>query len=166
VNRTEHNPNGIMGGTIGKLLRWSTRLGLAGLFLWAGSVKLADPSALAQDISHYRLLPSAIVPLLALTLPIVECVAGVALLTRTYLRGGALLIGIMLATFAAAMAQAKLRGIDLNCGCFGTEIADPISWTKVAFDTGLAMLALWVAWRGNASAALIAAPRQREIEQA
>ena len=50
-----------------------------------------------------------------------------------------------------AMAQAILRGIDLECGCFGRAVADPVSWTKVAFDTGLAMLAGWVAWSGTQS---------------
>jgi putative oxidoreductase len=156
-----------MRGTIGKLVRWSARLGLAGLFLWAGISKLLDPSVLAQDISHYRLLPGALIPPLALALPIFECVAGLALLTRTYVQGGGLLAGLMLAAFAAAMAQAKLRGIDLNCGCFGPDIADPVSWTKVAFDAGLAILAGWIAWTENRpSSALAGAVARREVEQA
>jgi hypothetical protein len=44
------------------------------------------------------------------------------------------------------MAQARLRGIDLDCGCFGTAGDSPVSWNKVALDVGLAILSLWIAW--------------------
>jgi len=128
-----------------QLVHWSIRVGLCGLFLWAGSTKLIDPGTFAQDISHYRVLPEKLVPALAVGLPVLECVVALALLTRAYLRGAAWLSAGMLALFAGAMAQAKLRGIDLDCGCFGREMADPVSWSKVALDAGLAMLAAWVA---------------------
>jgi putative oxidoreductase len=126
-------------------IRWSVRVGFCALFVWAGWTKLLDPGAFAADISHYRVLPEKLVPPLAVGLPVLECVVALALLTRTYLRGAAWLGAGMLALFAAAMAQAKLRGIDLDCGCFGREIADPVSWGKVALNGGLAMLAAWVA---------------------
>lgn len=126
-------------------IRWSIRVGFFALFLWAGSLKLLDPSAFAQDISHYRVVPDKLVPALAVGLPVLECVVALALLTRAYLRGAAWLGAGMLALFAGAMAQAKLRGIDLDCGCFGRDITDPVSWGKVALNTGLAMLAVWVA---------------------
>jgi putative oxidoreductase len=133
-------------------IRWSVRVGLCALFLWAGSIKLLDPGAFAQDISHYRVLPDRLVPVLAVGLPVLECVVALALLTRAYMRGAAWLGAAMLALFAGAMAQAKLRGIDLDCGCFGREIADPVSWGKVALNGGLAMLAVWVAWSAHDSA--------------
>jgi putative oxidoreductase len=146
-----------------QLLRWGVRAGFFALFLWAGSAKLLDPSAFAQDISHYRVLPDKLVPALAVGLPVLECVVALALLTRTYLRGAASLGAGMLALFACAMAQAKLRGIDLDCGCFGREIADPVSWTKVALNAGLAMLAGWIAWSAHDS---VPALRQSPSEAA
>jgi hypothetical protein len=133
-------------------IRWSIRIGLCALFLWAGSAKLIDPGTFAQDISHYRVLPEKLIPALAVGLPVLECVVALALLTRAYLSGAAWLSTGMLALFAGAMAQAKLRGIDLDCGCFGREIADPVSWGKVALDGGLAMLAAWVACSAHDSA--------------
>jgi putative oxidoreductase len=139
-------------------IRWSVRAGFFALFVWAGSVKLLDPSGFALDISHYRVVPEKLVPALAVFLPVLECVVALALLTRTYLRGAAWLAAGMLALFAGAMAQAKLRGIDLDCGCFGGEIADPVSWTKVALNGGLAMLAGWVAWSANESVPAMGEP--------
>jgi putative oxidoreductase len=124
-----------------RLARW----GLAGLFMYAGALKLADPAGFAQDLAHYRLLPEPLAELLALALPVVELVAAAGLLTRTYMQGGAALTALMLVLFAAAMAQAKLRGIDLVCGCFGARSDAQVSWLKVALNLGLAMLATWVA---------------------
>jgi len=123
------------------------RLGLAGLMLYAGALKLADLDSLAQDISHYRLVPDSLGPGLALAVPVFELVVGLGLLTRTYMQGAAALSGLMLIVFAGAMAQAKLRGIDLTCGCFGASTESPVSWAKVALNLGLAILALWIARR-------------------
>lgn len=136
-----------------------SRVGLAGLLLWAAIPKLREPAAFAQDIAHYQLLPASWIAPLALALPALEAVVALALLTRPYFRGAALLAGMMLGVFATAMAQAKLRGIDLSCGCFGSEVADPVSWTKVAFDAGLAMLAGWVARTGH-----VDLPRLKQLE--
>jgi putative oxidoreductase len=116
------------------------------MFLYAGVLKLLEPVAFAQDISNYRLLPEAIVPALAIGLPVLEIVAGLALLTPGYVRGGAVLSALMLALFALAMAQAKLRGIDVACGCFGAGSASQVSLGKVALNFGLAILSIWIAW--------------------
>ena len=42
-----------------RAFEWLVRLGLCGLFLYAGISKLGDPAAFAQDVSHYRVLPAA-----------------------------------------------------------------------------------------------------------
>jgi putative oxidoreductase len=128
------------------------RLGLAGLFLYAGGVKLVDPGAFAQDLAHYRLLPEPLAGPLAVGLPVLEIIAGLGLLTRTYMRGAGLLMAAMLALFATAMAQAKLRGINLDCGCFGAGSNLQVSWTKVAVNLGLGMLGIWICFTANAGA--------------
>jgi putative oxidoreductase len=122
------------------------RFGLAGLFLYAGALKIADAPGFAQDISHYRLLPDSLAALSAVVLPVLELVTGVGLLLRRYVQGAALLSALMLLLFAAAMAQAKLRGIDLECGCFGASSATQVSFGKVALNAGLAILSVWIAW--------------------
>jgi uncharacterized membrane protein YphA (DoxX/SURF4 family) len=126
-------------------VRWLVRLGLAGVFLYAGGIKLLDPNSLAEAIGNYRMLPGALVGPLALGLPVLEVVVGAALLWPRYTRGAAVLCALMLGAFAVAMAQSKLRGIDLDCGCFGASDAARVSWTKVTLDLTLAMLAVWIA---------------------
>jgi uncharacterized membrane protein YphA (DoxX/SURF4 family) len=125
-------------------LQWGVRLGVAGLFIYAAVPKLLDAAHFAEDINHYRMLPEALVGPLALGLPALELVAGLALLVPAYTRGAALLCAAMLGMFAIAMAQSKLRGIDLECGCFGAASEARVSWTKVTLDLALAMLAAWL----------------------
>jgi putative oxidoreductase len=125
-------------------LHWGARLGIAGLFIYAAVPKLLDAGRFAEDINHYRILPEAWVAPLALGLPVLELVAGLALLIPAYTRGAALLCAVMLGGFAIAMAQSKLRGIDLECGCFGAASEARVSWTKVTLDLLLAMLAGWL----------------------
>jgi putative oxidoreductase len=66
-------------------------------------------------------------------------------LVEPYARGAAVIVAALLSVFAAAMAQSKLRGIDLDCGCFGAGNESQVSWLKVTVNLGLAMLALWTA---------------------
>ncbi len=128
-----------------RALRLLVRLGLAALFVYAGAAKLADPASFAQEIGNYRVLSDTLGRALAVGLPVLEVVAGLGLLTGTYMRGAAALCGLMLLAFAGAMAQAKLRGINLECGCFGASAKLQVSWAKVTLDLLLAMLAVWIA---------------------
>jgi putative oxidoreductase len=128
------------------LWRLCVRLGLAGLLLYAGAVKIVDPGSFVGDLDHYRVLSQALAPLVALGLPVLEVVAGVGLLLPGYAQAGALLSASMLLGFGAAMTQAKLRGINLACGCFGAGSDLQVSWGKVTLDLALAMLAGWLAF--------------------
>jgi len=122
---------------------WLIRAGLAALFVWTGVQKLAEPGSFAAAIANYRVLPEPLVGFAAVGLPVLEVVAGLALLWPLYGQGAALIVGVLLAVFAVAMAQSKLRGIDLDCGCFGAAQSSQVSWLKVTLNVGLAMLALW-----------------------
>ena len=106
------------------MMRWLwllCRLAVGGIFIWASLDKLAHPAEFAKAIHHYRLLPYALLHPVALLLPAVEFVAGVALVVGWRRRGAALLCGAMLVIFMAAIATALVRGLDISCGCFNTD---------------------------------------------
>jgi hypothetical protein len=128
------------------LLHGLVRAALALLFVGTGALKLTDPAGFATDVANYQMLPAGAAGLLALSLPPLEVVAGAGLCWRRYARGAALLCSSMLVGFAVAMAQSKLRGIDLACGCFGALADAQVSWLKVTGNLALAILAGWVAW--------------------
>lgn len=114
----------------GRALVVALRFVVAAVFLFAAFPKLADPVQFARDIDNYRLVPDALIGPLAIALPVVEVLIGAALVTGLAARGAAVVAGAMLAGFAAGMIQAMVRGIDLDCGCFGHYVEAQVSgWT-------------------------------------
>ena len=119
---------------------WVLRVLLAGVFAYAAVPKLIDPSEFAVAIQNYRFLPEHLVGYAALFVPAFELVIALGLLLPDYQRGAALLATVMLVVFGAAMAQARWRGIDLSCGCFGAVLEAKVSWLTVIRTLALGAL--------------------------
>ena len=117
------------------------RVVLGALFIWAAVTKLPDIAAFAQDVENYRVIPAALVPIVAAAVVGIELLAGIALVIGVMDRPAAAVLAVLLAAFTALLAQALLRGIDLRCGCFGGD--ERASWWTVVRD--LVMLAAAVA---------------------
>ena len=117
------------------------RVVLGALFIWAAVTKLPDIAAFAQDVANYRVIPAALVPILAAAVVGIELLAGIALVTGVMERPAAAVLAVLLAAFTGLLTQALLRGIDLRCGCFGGD--ERASWWTVVRD--LVMLATAVA---------------------
>ena len=114
------------------LLDWGARLLVGGLFCYAGVMKLRDPVGFANEIANYHLVPE-LAPYAAASLPTVEVVLGAALIAgpRPWRRAAALVLCALLALFTVAVAQAVLRGINVDCGCFGTSSGPVSTWTVI-----------------------------------
>ncbi len=97
------------------IFRW----GMAGLFLYAGLLKVIDPAQLATDIESYQLLPDELIFYFARLLPILEVLCGAALLTRKGYGGALSILTGLMGVFIVALFTAWLRGLDISCGCFG-----------------------------------------------
>ncbi|MBX3737153.1 MAG: hypothetical protein KF715_10715 [Candidatus Didemnitutus sp.] len=105
-----------------KNLLWrglSVSLGL--LFVSAAATKLGSPAAFAKAITGYRIVSYPLATVLALYLPALEFVCGVAVLFSRTRLSALCLMGAMLLVFTAALAIALARGVDISCGCFGSE---------------------------------------------
>jgi putative oxidoreductase len=128
------------------------RILLALVFLFAAYPKLADTRTFAEQVSHYDLLPQ-LSALVAVTVPAIELVAAVVLLVapRPWRSGALLVVFALLCMFTYAVAQAYVRGIDTECGCFGSG-GERIGLPKLVENSGLlaaAMLAWWLELRQN-----------------
>lgn len=123
---------------------WTLRLGLAGIMLYAAVPKLSDVGAFAAQVDNYRMVPAALLPLFSAAVPSVEVFAALGLCTPWLVRGAALSALMLFASFAIAMAQAILRGINLDCGCFGGEVESLVSWWTVLRSVALALGSGWV----------------------
>jgi putative oxidoreductase len=92
---------------------------VGGIFIYAGVIKALDPVGFANDIDNYKMLPWFVTVRLALYLPWLEIFCGLAVIFRFLYRGGLSILIALLAVFIAASIAAKLRGLDITCGCFG-----------------------------------------------
>lgn len=101
----------------GTLLFARVVLGL--VFIYAGIVKLGNLPRFAGDIAAFELISGSAVTLLTLSLPWFEILVGAMLVTGIGIGPAALgVVGLML-VFLLALAQASLRGLEVECGCFG-----------------------------------------------
>jgi uncharacterized membrane protein YphA (DoxX/SURF4 family) len=103
-----------------KLLAWILRSAVAAVFVAAAIIKIADPAAFVASIQTYRLIPDGAAPILAVWLPWLELCAALAVFPRRQRSGASWLLLAMTFVFLAALGQAWLRGLDINCGCFGS----------------------------------------------
>ena len=94
---------------------------LAAFFVVAGIAKIADPPGFAHEIHNYGIVPGAVVNAIALVLPWLEVVTGVALFLGIARRSAARILGILLLVFIVALSINLFRGKPVDCGCFGTS---------------------------------------------
>jgi len=120
--------------TVGRVL-------MAGLLLWAGATKLAQPEAFAETLFRFRLVSPALCWAGAWLVPSLELAAGLGLLWRGTRRGAWLLACLLSAGFAAFVFSAWIRGLDVSCGCFGPSTT-PVGILDAARTLGLLALAV------------------------
>jgi hypothetical protein len=92
---------------------------VGGIFVYAGAIKGLDPVQFANDIDNYKTLPWFVSVRLAFYLPWLEIFCGLAVIFRFFYRGGLSILSALIAVFIGATVAAKMRGLDITCGCFG-----------------------------------------------
>jgi putative oxidoreductase len=124
------------------------------VFIFAGLTKIIDfqpfrvldPMDFARDIDNYKVLPWWMSVQLALYLPWLEIICGLALVFRRLYSGALALLLALLVVFIGASFAAKARGIDITCGCFG-HVSDQLSFAwHMVLDLAIfaAVVALWL----------------------
>ena len=120
-------------------------LAVAAVFIYAGVDKLRDPLQFADSIAAFAILPAILINLLAFGLPPFEIACGLLLLGPRTRRVGALAVAALTIIFFTALASALLRGLTLDCGCFGVGAPSrPRMWFELVVDAALFSAALFV----------------------
>ena len=91
----------------------------AGIFIYAGVLKVLDPVQFASDIDNYKILPWPVTVALAFYLPWLEIFCALGLVFRFFYRGALSILTLSILIFTLATIAAKVRGLDITCGCFG-----------------------------------------------
>lgn len=119
------------------------RLVVGGVFISSGVVKILDPLAFAQQVRNYRIIGQDLSFLVALYLPWLEILAGAFLVAGVLKKASAALISLMLGGFIVLVAVTMVRGIDVDCGCFGA-LSRQADWRLLLEDAGLLAMSLSV----------------------
>jgi putative oxidoreductase len=132
-----------------------------GLFFVAAALpKVVDPPSFAHMVYNYRLVPGPLVNLMALAMPWLELLAGLALVLGVFTRTSAGLVGALLLLFIGAVGINLARGNAIDCGCFDVTAANRTIGERlsdmrlvVLRDTGMLLMAAQVLWAKGRSVA-------------
>jgi uncharacterized membrane protein YphA (DoxX/SURF4 family) len=128
------------------------RLVLGGLLVYMGVSKIGDPVHFLKLMRQYQALPASppyFLNAVAVVLPWVETVCGLALILGAAVRGAGLIAAIMLVSFTPLILLRGLElyhqggvsfcGVNFDCGCGAGPV---FLCNKLAENVGLFVLAL------------------------
>ena len=135
---------------IGTWMAPALRIVVAAIFIYAGASKAIAPLRFVADVGNFHLLPSPMIPALGLYLPWLEILCGASLLFLRLSRGAVLVLLCLVSVFLIALISARLRGLDVSCGCFGHAAHDLIFAWHLVLNFGIiaALIVLWRFWTG------------------
>jgi len=119
------------------------RLYIAGLFIYAGMVKINYTAEFAETIASYRMVPHWGVNAMAVALPWIELISGILLLCGIRVRSAIVVVGGLLVMFTAGLAFNLIWKAPIDCGCFHT-LGDTISWKTLVRDLVWIVMAVHV----------------------
>ncbi len=101
------------------------RVILGGLFVWAGVLKLMSLDEFVQKVGYFEIWPFDHKPWdmwLGYTLPGFEVIAGSCLILGILYRGALVSITVLSLGFLVAIYSVYVRGLNIECGCFGKAL--------------------------------------------
>lgn len=121
---------------------------VGGIFVYAGLAKAGSEAAFADSVASFRLVPNVLIAPLALGLPPFEMLLGAWLIAGCWRRTAALCAALASGVFLAALTSAALRGLTVDCGCFGS--GSPAHPLRLAVGRDVLLLAATVALYADA----------------
>ena len=101
-----------------KLVQFSARLLLGGVFIYASIEKIAYPKEFAAIVVKYQILPEKLAIYFAFLLPWIELFLGIFVLLGIFVRESAISLSFLVLVFMIAITIRSLAGPIGNCGCF------------------------------------------------
>ena len=109
------------------------RVFLGAVFLYAAYTKLRESYLVfAMSIDAYQMAPDWAALWIARTLPTVELILGLLLVSGKFLRYAAPALSALLIGFYAAMLHVYHLGLGIDCGCFG--VGEKVSMLTLTRD--------------------------------
>jgi uncharacterized membrane protein YphA (DoxX/SURF4 family) len=92
-------------------------------------------------------LSDPLVHVVAILLPWIEIAIATLLILGLFMRFAGLATAAITIVFIAGMAQAKARGLEIDCGCFGSGAGEGVSWWDILRDIPLVLAGLYLSSR-------------------
>lgn len=127
-----------------KHLQTALRLVLGLVFIYASLDKIFNPQAFADIVMNYQLLPGTLITPVAIYLPWIELICGIAIVLNIFSKGAVLIVSGLLTLFMAALLYNLIMGLDVACGCFSTSSAPSNTLIYLIRDSGIFVLGLAV----------------------
>jgi uncharacterized membrane protein YphA (DoxX/SURF4 family) len=102
-----------------RLLNFTLRLVIGGVFMYAAVEKVLHPAAFAMAVRGYKLIPFSLSNLFAIAVSWSELFAATMLILGVLTRKAAATIFLLLVVFIIAISTVLVRGMVIDCGCFG-----------------------------------------------
>jgi protein-disulfide isomerase/uncharacterized membrane protein YphA (DoxX/SURF4 family) len=122
------------------------RLGLAAVWFFAGLAKVREPAAFVRAVRAYDVTPEWLSQAIGYGLPVLEICLAVLLVLGLATRPVAIVSAALLTMFIIGIVQASIRGIKLECGCFGGggQTTNTTYLLDIARDTGLLLMSIYL----------------------
>lgn len=136
------------------------RVLVAGLFIYASVSKIGNPQKFADEIRAYELAPLAVTNLVAIILPWLELIAAGLLVAGIWRAEARSLIFLMLLGFTFGKISVEVRGLNINCGCWGSAWMEEMFHGIWGILLNLVLLALlvfdyWVSRKTTAATSMV-----------
>ena len=118
------------------------RIFLGVVFFYASIDKILNPSAFAEIVYNYRILPDAMIHVTAVVLPWLELLLGLFLILDLWLPGAVLVANTLFIVFLGAIALNIARGLDIDCGCFSSDGSPAPMYYYLGRDAFLFLMSL------------------------
>jgi uncharacterized membrane protein YphA (DoxX/SURF4 family) len=129
------------------------QLALGVIFIAAALPKIVDPPSFAHMIYNYKLVPGPLLNAMALTMPWLELLCGLALVLGIWKEAARGLIALLLVSFIIAIGINLLRSNAIDCGCFDVSAAGKSReerladmWLVVFRDLGMLLMCAQLWW--------------------
>ncbi len=118
------------------------RIILGSVFVFAAISKAIAPEEFARAIANYKLFPIFLINILAITLPWIELCVGILLLFGISVKENSAILSGLLLVFIVAIGISLARGLNIDCGCFGTVGGSKVGIQKILENIGLLIIGI------------------------
>jgi uncharacterized membrane protein YphA (DoxX/SURF4 family) len=137
------------------------RVGLGVVLVVAGWIKISSPDDAVRAVQAYQILPPGLTHAFGYGLPLAEILLGVLLVLGLGIRWAALGAGLLMAVFIGGVISVWVRGLSIDCGCFGGGGTTTPAGRNLRYSTEIARDVLFV---GLASFSAVLAPGRLSLD--